>query len=545
MQKSKNKRTSFNSNIKNFNFQKNKLSSKSLLKKRSNSLIYINNISTNSSKLKKLIIIQKNWRIYYNKKIKNKIIKIQSIFRGYLIREMFDEVYILNKKLECFFFIIKLTMFRHAMKFDYLANKRIEYYSNHKNTKYFLLLQRRIKYFLFMKKIKNLDKFGVFNNIYIKANEYRAKIKSKLTKDKYLASPIIKFNRPLTKIKMIQKNYLIHLKIMKKINKQKINKLFLNKCPLITKEEKYIIEEKQNENKIILNKVIITKKDFYTKVNYDYTPLILIQQRYKERFNYLKENYKLKKHSKLLKKVKNKHHYIYHAYVVNAMYEVLMIQKNIRYFLYRKNSMVNLVKKINMKKCEIKKQYEIRGNVKKYFYEEFVRRLMIIIRRTFIKINFKLLKKTTKIRKVPTFKKDYNYIDSTKIVENKFGRKKSALSTVFEKSQRFKQQIKKQIRKETFTKTSNKNLPQMKQANLINSNPDTKNYKERNIVKKVTFRSESKSGNKNISSSEEKKNENTSSITQTKNMKNSIKNSNRHKTVFHGNNLNFQFKKGK
>ena len=251
MQKSKNKRSSFNSNIKNFNFQKNKLSSKSLLKKRSNSLIYINNISTNSSKLKKLIIIQKNWRIYYNKKIKNKIIKIQSIFRGYLIREMFDEVYILNKKLECFFFIIKLTMFRHAMKFDYLANKRIEYYSNHKNTKYFLLLQRRIRYFLFMKKIKNLDKLGVFNNIYIKANEYRAKIKSKLTQDKYLASPIIKFNRPLTKIKMIQKNYLIHLKIMKKINKQKINKLFLDKCPLITKEEKYIIEEKQNENKII------------------------------------------------------------------------------------------------------------------------------------------------------------------------------------------------------------------------------------------------------------------------------------------------------
>ena len=97
---------------------------------------------------------------------------------------------------------------------------------------------------------------------------------------------------------------------MKKINKQKINKLFLNKCPLITKEEKYIIEEKQNENKIILNKVMNIKKDFYTKVNYDYTPLILIQQRYKERFNYLKENYKLKKHSKLLKKVKNKHHYI-------------------------------------------------------------------------------------------------------------------------------------------------------------------------------------------------------------------------------------------
>ena len=543
--KSKSKRSSFNPNTKNFNYSKSKFPSKASSKKASKSSIYLNTISNSNTKLKKLLLIQKHWHKYFNSKIKNKIIKIQSVFRGYYIREMFHEVYILNKKLESFFFIVKLTMFRHAMKYDYLSNKRIDYYSNHKNTKYFLLLQRRIRYFLFMKKIKILDKLGIFNDVYIITKEYRTKIKSKMTLDKYLAKPILKFHRPLTKIKMIQKNYLIHAKIMKKINKQKINKIFLNKCPLITKEEKYKTKEISEDNKNILNKVTNIKKDFYTKVNYNYTPLTLIQKRYKERFNYLKENYKLKKHSKLLKKVKNKHHYIYHAYVVNAMYEVLMIQKNIRYFLYRKNSMVNLVKKINMKKCEIKKQYEIRGNVKKYFYEEFVRRLMIIIRRTFIKINFKLLKKTTKIRKVPTFKKDYNYIDSTKIVENKFGRKKSALSTVFEKSQRFKQQIKKQIRKETFTKTSNKNLPQMKQANLINSNPDAKNYKERNIVKKVTFRSESKSGNKNISSSEEKKNENKSSMTQTKNMKNSIKNSNRHKTVFHGNNLNFQFKKGK
>ena len=545
MQKNQNKRSSFNPNIKNFTFSKNKLSSESLSKKQSKSLIYFNAINNNSSKLKKLITIQKNWRIYYNNKIKNKIIKIQSIFRGYLIREMFNEVYILNKKLECFFFIIKLTMFRHAMKFDYLSNKRIEYYSNHKNTKYFLLLQRRIRYFLFMKKIKKLDKLGVFNNIYITNNEYRSKIKSKMTQDKYLAGPIIKINRPLTKIKMIQKNYLMHLKMMKKINKQKINKLYLDKCPLITKEEKYIKEERQTDNKIILNKVINPKKDFYTKVNYDYTPLLLIQQRYKERFNYLKENYKLKKHSKLLKKVKNKHHYIYHAYVLNAMYEVLMIQKNIRYFLYRKHSKINLVKKINMKKCEIKKQYEVRGNLKKYFYEELVRRLMIIIRRTFISINFKLFKKITKIKKVSTFKKDYNYIDSTKIIDNNFGRKISEHSTIFEKSQKYKQQIKKQIRKETFTKTSKKNLPQMKQVNLINSNTDSKNYKERNIMKKVTFRTEMKSNNKNIPSSEGKNNENINSLSQSKNMKNLIKNSNRHKTVFHGNNLNFQFNKGK
>jgi hypothetical protein len=210
-----------------------------------------------------------------------------------------------------------------------------------------------------MKKIKILDKLGIFNDVYIITKEYRTKIKSKMTLDKYLAKPILKFHRPLTKIKMIQKNYLIHAKIMKKINKQKINKIFLNKCPLITKEEKYNTEEiSEDNNKNILNKVINIKKDFYTKVNYNYTPLTLIQKRYKERFNYLKENYKLKKHSKLLKKVKNKHHYIYHSYVVSSIFEVLTIQKNIRYFLYRKHSMVNLVKKLHMKKCEIKKKYE-------------------------------------------------------------------------------------------------------------------------------------------------------------------------------------------
>ena len=67
-------------------------------------------------------------------------------------------------------------------------------------------------------------------------------------------------------------------------------------------------------------------------------------------------------------------------------------------------------------------------------------------------------------------------------------------------------------------------------------------------MKKVTFRSEVKSNNnkdfKNILSSEEKINDNVTRTT-TKNMKNSIKNSNRHKTVFMGNNLNIPFNKGK
>ena len=141
-------------------------------------------------------------------------------------------------------------MFRHAINHDYLANKRIDYYSNHKKAKQFLLLQRRIRYFLFMKKIKILEKMGIFNDIYIKTVEYRTKIKSKISEDKYNAKPIYKYHVPLTEIIMIQNNYRMHLKYIKKLPRHCINKLSLNRCPLIFKQVKI---KKINEEDIYKN----------------------------------------------------------------------------------------------------------------------------------------------------------------------------------------------------------------------------------------------------------------------------------------------------
>ena len=264
------KKSYFKSDTKNFTYTKNTKSPRRAISKK-NSKANINpfNFRYSNTNLKKILLIQRNWKIHYRKNIENKIIKIQSLIRGNIIRDNFNEVFIMNKKLEMFFFIIKITMFRHAINYDYLASKRIDYYSDHKNTKYFLLLQRRIRYFLFIKKIKVFEKLGIFNNIYIITKEYRTKIKSKMTSDKYLAKPIFKFHRPLIQIKMIQRNYLIHAKLMRKINKQKIDKLFLNKSPLITKEQRYIIEKEEDNYKNVKNKVINIKKDFYTKVNYN------------------------------------------------------------------------------------------------------------------------------------------------------------------------------------------------------------------------------------------------------------------------------------
>ena len=60
--------------------------------------------------------------------------------------------------------------------------------------------------------------------------------------------------------------------------------------------------------------------------------MLLIQRKYKKRFKYLKENYKLKKHSKIRRTVINKHHYIYHARVINEMQKVLTIKKILNIF---------------------------------------------------------------------------------------------------------------------------------------------------------------------------------------------------------------------
>ena len=535
------------SSLKGRNYGKSKSQSKIPSKKSSRSSFNFFNMRLSNTKLKKILILQRIWKKYYKNKIEKKIIKIQSVFRSYQIRELFNEVFILNKKLECFFFIIKITMFRHAIKYDYLANKRIEYYSDHKNTKYFLLLQRRIRYFLFMKKIKVLDKLGIYNNIYIKTKEYRTKINSKMTSDKYLSKPIYKYHKPLSKIIMIQRNYLAHAKVIRKLNKQKINKLDLNKCPLITKEERYLNNDNIDIYKNVKNKVVINKKDFYSKINYDYKPLIFIQQQYKERFKYLKENYKLKKHSKLLKKVNNKHHYIYHSIVNNAMYEVLLIQKNIKYFLYRRHSLINLLKKIPIKKCEIKKEYEARGNVKKYFYEEFVRRLIIIIKRFFLTLYLKILKKNLKKKKIASFGlSDYNYLDSVNSSQsssNNAKRRNSLKPESIKALSRQQQKQKKSTRKETFNFSPNRINQYGKQSNLI-SNSEMKNYKDRNQKKKVTFKSDMKLNKKIIKNDEQQIYDSPSKNNQRIKAQSS-KGFPKHKTQNFGTNQGSLFQKGK
>ena len=464
---------------------KSKSTSKLPSSRNSKSSLIFPSSKLSKAKLKLIETIQRNWRIYYRKKIENKIIKIQSIYRGYNIRKIFNDIMILNKKLECFFFIVKMTMFRHGIKYDYLANKRIDYYSDHKKARQFLLLQRRIKYFLFMKKIKILDKMGIFDDIYIKTIEYRIKIKSKISEDKYYAKPIYKYHVPLTEICMIQRNYRMHLKFLKKLPRHNINKLSLNKCPLITKHVKIIKIKEEDIYKNVKMKPINTMKDFYNKIIYKCTPLLLIQRKYKKRFNNLKENYKLKKHSKIKKKVINKHHYIYHAKVINEIEKILILQKNIKYFLYRKHSIVNLIPKIKFPKCQIGKSYGFRELIKKYFYEEFVTRLIFIIRKFFILLYLNELIRNYKYMKISRIKK----VSSHKNIEPKSNkiRNQTGLNDT-NKAKQLK-------RKETFNLSPQRLKPvatKPRHSNLLIPS-DTNSSKDKGSgKKKVTFKNEKK-----------------------------------------------------
>ena len=476
---------------KSYKFSRNKSKSTNKIPSTRNSRIDIvskkSNKKLKTNTIKYIEKIQKNWRIFFKRKIENKIIKIQSIYRGYNLRKIFNDIVILNKKLECFFFIIRITMFRHGIKYDYLANKRIDYYSDHKKTKQFLLLQRRIKYFLFFKKIKKLEKLGIFNNIYIKTTEYRIKIKSKKTVDRYLSKPIIKYHIPLTYINMIQNNYRLHLKYIKKLPKHNIDKASLNKCPLITKHSKMKIINNEEIYKNVKMRPINNIKDFHMKIYYKYTPLLFIQRKYKERYNYLKENFKLKKHEKIKKTIINKHHYIYHATVIDVTDKILVIQKNIKYFLYRKHSMINLIPKRKIDKCIIRKSYGFREDIKTYFYEEFVTRLVIIIKKFFLSLYLNELLQKKKINK------------STKNVINTASKLINELKKDSAKNQTTGLQLNNSVkllkRKETFNLSQKKIKPvvnKQRHSSLLNNNDSNQIKDNKANKKKVSFKNDIK-----------------------------------------------------
>ncbi len=366
----------------------------------------------------------------------------------------------------------------------------IEYFDDDREkAKKFMLLQKNVRYFLFMRKIKILNRLSIFDNVYIETPKCRPLIESKNTLDKYMSAPIIKYHMPITKIIMIQYNFKKHLKYMEKFPSYNINKISLNKCPLITKVTLIRINNDEDIYKNMKNKVINKEISLFSKRYYRYTPLLLIQRKYKERFKYLKENYKLKKHSKIIRIVVNKHHYIYHARVIDAMEQICLIQKNIKYFLYRKHSLINLIPKRRKEKCQIDRSFGFRELIIKYFYEEFITRIFNIITQYFLSFYFNIMKKNYILNK--TDDKKNVIVDNNPAVQ----KKRNSFKT--ETNIHYINKVKALKRKQTFNVPLPKPNPVInkpRQSNLLVPKEESiqTKEKEKSSKKKVSFKNDSK-----------------------------------------------------
>ena len=146
--------------------------------------------------------------------------------------------------------------------------------------------------------------------------------------------------------------------------------------------------------------------------------------------------------------------------------------------------MVNLIPKIVIPKCEMKKSYGYREYIKQFFYEEFTRRLFIIIRKFFLSIYLKTMKANCKFMKNNS---NNSFINSNNI-SIPSPEKRNSFKDV--SSLHFAPGIKSFNRKETFsipTQRSKVSPIKTRQSNFANNN-DSKDKGK----KKVSFKHELK-----------------------------------------------------
>ena len=166
--------------------------------------------------------IQRIWRKYFYLIVNNKIIFIQKIIKGWFVRRLINNIVKEIEKLDKFCIIIKITVLYHAIHFNYYKARRNEYNNNHRLTRLFLKLQRRIKKFLIAQKIKYILRTNDLSNLYIFIQKILLIDKKNLSNNQIFIRKI----KPISKIIMLQKNirYFLLYKARKLINKSSYNK---------------------------------------------------------------------------------------------------------------------------------------------------------------------------------------------------------------------------------------------------------------------------------------------------------------------------------
>ena len=373
-----------NNNIKknNNNMQKNIISMRRMeynykLKKNNNNYNFNynnNNINKeiNSYKISLIILIQRQCRKRFKNKKKNACL-IQATFRGYIMHKYY-QIYKKNKNLlEQFIFKLNKIFFLNLyfLKIKVAINKhhfiikkkhsliQIKFIQNH--IKHFLITKNSRQIFykskcVFIKPINNLN-LGAIKLIQKTVINYLLRLQKRKKRLKSIF--IIKFNRPISKILLIQKfiRAIYRKKIKNNIPKNSFNSnYFFNKINL----SKNNIIERENlqlklKNIIPINtkitpfrkynfpfKIQQTKNIFYTKTYCKIYKIKFLQKFIRKYLTIVQNEYSF------IEYPKKQEFYTKVNFVFLNNSKLLLLQKEIKYFLYRQN-----VKKYTKKKITL------------------------------------------------------------------------------------------------------------------------------------------------------------------------------------------------
>ena len=371
-----------NNNIKkkNNNMQKNIISMRrmeynyKLKNNNNNNNFNYNNINKeiNSYKISLIILIQRQCRKRFKNKKKNACL-IQATFRGFIMHKYY-QIYKKNKNLleqfifklnKIFFLNLYFLRIKVAINKHHFINKKkhsliqIKFIQNH--IKHFLITKNSRQIFykkkcVFIKPINNLN-LGAIKLIQKNVIKYLLRLQGRKKRLKSIF--IIKFNRPISKILLIQKfiRAIYRKKIKNNIPKNSFNSnYFFNKICL----SKNNIIERENlqlklKNIIPINtkitpfrkynfpfKVQQTKNIFYTKTYCKIYKIKFLQKFIRKFLTMVQNEYSF------IENPKKQEFYTKVNFVFLNNSKLLLLQKEIKYFLYRQNVKNFTKKKITL-----------------------------------------------------------------------------------------------------------------------------------------------------------------------------------------------------
>ena len=304
-----------------------------------------------------IIFLQSQWKLYFYFSILPKLILLQKNIKGWFTRKVLNEISVLNNKLRKMIMRIQLVIFLHSFRCKGIKlKKRLPIKRPKPLTKKFLKLQRKIHRFLLLKTIKRILTSNDLSGLYIKSVEYNKRPLQCFYHSIFLLKKI----RPISKILILQKNiryfYFSH-KPKPSINKALFTSNYLfTKCikqyKLARKYKSHNESNEKNEGLIPIKKP--KKSCYFTKKIIYMIPLIYIQKFYKERYQ-IRKRIKVDLNAHQIIKASFHECFIDKVHKYDKMNELLIVQNAIKYFLFRLHQRPNTINKVYLNRMVLTK----------------------------------------------------------------------------------------------------------------------------------------------------------------------------------------------